>query len=411
MDFIVPYRVATDPFREEVLKAFDDVLTSGMFVLGDRTRDFEESFASSHGRKFGIAVNSDTAALEMALLLSAKKKDMDVSDLIVLMPDTSFYGCANVALRMGAEVAAVPSTISNGIMPTVGQVSEAISTFSDVHRKRLVYLAVYTAGTVGLDSLETIDWLTSLGIPVIEDCAHCHGATYTDGRLVGSAGPISTFSFYATKMIHSGEGGMLLVDDDDSDEFLRTYRNYGKDSSDLADPVFADSLILGYNWRMTEFQAALGAILWKHYKQIWMGRRKVELAYEGHYGSFQDPGASVIWRLGVDGARGTKLSPNLYRYIVIVDWMDTVEKNYQVYERMKERGIGLQAKCNSKPLSKMAVFQEHKNFSIFPDKLGSPTDAEGYCMKHLCLPIYPTLTVDEAEYVAESLTEVADGIR
>lgn len=273
---IAAYRVSTDKYQEEILLAFKEVLDSGMFVLGEKTEKFETIFKESHGRKHGISVNSDTAALEACLTLLQKEVGRGVGKkTIVMLPDAAFFGCANVILKMGMVPFVLPITVSNGVMPTVTQLEEAIASLEG--NSPLIYMAVYTAGTVGADALEAIALCEKYGIPVVEDCAHVHSARYSDGRLVGSAGRFATFSFYATKLIHSGEGGIILTDNDADAEFLRTYRNYGKRQ---IDPVFADSCMVGYNWRITEFQAALAGILWGHREEIHEDRSKAAEVYD-----------------------------------------------------------------------------------------------------------------------------------
>jgi len=407
---IVPYKIALEMFKDEVMKAFEEVIDSGMLILGEKTRKFEEIFSASHERKHGIAVNSDTSALEAALIALSWKLDgmpsdkhaiYDLSDTVVLMPDTAFYGCVNVALRLGAKVITVPSKVLNGVMCTVDQVVDTFKSFG-LGSKKTIFMAVYTAGTTGADSVELIRLLRDMGVPTVEDCAHAHGAKYSDGRLAGSEGDIATFSFYATKMIHSGEGGMLLVDDDDVAEFLRTYRNYGKDPN--GDPIFADSAIIGYNWRMTEFQAAIGSILWENYDKVYRERKKIADVYDHFFRSAGGHTDRLVYRLLV---KSGKLEPNLYRYIVMVPGLRSHADNEKVYGALKARGILLQAKCNSKPLWRFRVFENHPNFfGYLPSGGLLGSDAESYSISHLCLPIYPTMSEDEAEKVAASLLEV-----
>lgn len=389
---IVPYRVATDKYEAEILKAFQEVLRSGMFVLGEKTLQFEKNFAASHGRKYAVSVNSDTAALEAALTMIGEK---DRRKDTVLIPDAAFFGCANVALKMGYDVGVVDCSLTNGIMPTLEQLKRSVDEFLELDN--LIYMAVYTAGTVGIDAVEQIEWCRKYGIPVIEDCAHCHGARYKDGRLVGSAGDISTFSFYATKIVHCGEGGILLVDDEEQYKWLKTYRNYGKAWGPNEDPVFADCEMIGYNWRMTEFQAALADILWKHFDEIKADRKKVADVYDK---VCKDPAsAKMIYRLPVHvGMQDSLLEPNLYKYIAIVPALRSKAQNHALSDWLKARGVNLQAKCNSYPLS---------GFKVYEDKIMKMhlecQDAALYSMSHIALPIYPSMTVEQAEYVIENV--------
>jgi len=402
---VPPYEIACSMFEGEILDQFRAVLESGMLVLGQQTLMFEKRFAADHVRNFGIAVNSDTAALEAALcLLNYKFFGAESCQLKfhTLMPETAFYGCVNVVARLGGRVIPVPVTISNGIMPTKSQLLEVIGMFrGTVDFDDMVYMPVYTAGTVGGDAIACIDWCKQQGIPVVEDCAHVHGARYKDGSLAGHYGDISTFSFYATKMVHSGEGGMLLVDRQDWDEWLRIYRNYGKETK-FDDPVFADSRIIGYNWRMTEFQAALGLVMWRNYPQLAEGRAKVADIYDKFF--LPDTGlcAEVAKRLLV---RSGQLQPNLYRYIIMVEGLERYDQNVNLYALLADKGVVLQAKCNSKPITEYWVFGDR--FVIKHPLCQDPARASvKYCMGHLCLPIYPTLSRSSAYHIADTVAEV-----
>ncbi len=393
-------------FEDEILLHLKKVLQSGMFVLGEYTEQFEKTFAASHGRKHGIAVNSDTSALEAALCWLNFKTGttIGVHQLIgaVLMPDSAFFGCANVVARLSGRVLTIPITISNGTLPTLEQLQTAVDWCKRSRTPIAAYMSVYNAGTVGRDTLECLIFCQDQGIPVIEDAAHCHGAKYSTGEMVGHYGDLATYSFYATKMVHSGEGGMILTDDDDAAHWLRTYRNYGKTWGPGADPVFADSDMVGYNWRMTEFQAAIGLTLWKNYAKIYDERHRVEQIYDEYF----LPSGSRFGEAQVDRliVKCNELRPNLYRYIVMVDGLLSREQNHELYALLRERLVILQAKCNSLPVSLHKAL--HRFILPYQPAIAAPFEALSYCMSHLCLPIYPTLSSEDAAYIAETVVDV-----
>jgi len=399
MRSIAPYKSSISMFKEEIFKEFEKIFDVGILVLGDWTSRFEQEFSGAHGRRFGVAVTSDTAALEASLLML--KDFYKLKRLIVLMPDTAFFGCANVVFRLGGDVVPIPVEIENGIMPTLEQLKRCAiwaSRRSDSAPDDLIYMAVYTAGMVARDMIEQIEWCRKNGIKVLEDCAHTHGATYSDGKLAGSYGDVATFSFYATKMVHSGEGGMVLVDNPDWDRWLRTYRNYGKTWGEGADPIFQDVSVIGYNWRMTELQAAIGMVLWRNYQKIYSERQRVERIYD----SFFNNGNGRAERLVIKNAG--LLRPNLYRYIVLVDGLETEEQNHRLYRELESRGVRLQAKCNSKPLTEIELFKD--KLAFYPEAFVYTKESLRYSLSHLCLPIYPLLSDDEAEYIAETVNRV-----
>jgi len=401
MQKILPYKSSISLFKEEIFEEFEKIFDVGILVLGDWTERFEKEFSGSHGRRFGVAVTSDTAALEASLLML--KDFYKLERLIVLMPDTAFFGCANVVFRLGGSVVPIPVEVENGIMPTLKQLEEAVDWLKKwefIKPDELIYMAVYTAGMVARDMIEQIEWCRLKGIKVLEDCAHTHGATYSDGKFAGSYGDVATFSFYSTKIVHSGEGGMVLVDDPDWDRWLRTYRNYGKTWGEGADSIFQDVSVIGYNWRMTELQAAIGMVVWRNYQKIYSERQRVEKIYDSYF----NKGDGKAKRLVIKNAG--LLRPNLYKYIVLVDGLETEEQNHRLYKELEEKGIRLQTKCNPKPLTETELFKD--KFIFYFEAFRYPKESLRYSLGHICLPIYPLLSNEEAEYVAESVSQVIE---
>ncbi|MEM2946764.1 MAG: DegT/DnrJ/EryC1/StrS family aminotransferase, partial [Candidatus Bathyarchaeia archaeon] len=182
--------------------------------------------------------------------------------------------------------------------------------------------------------------------------------------------------------------------------WLRTYRNYGKTWGPEADPVFQDVSMIGYNWRMTEFQAAVGRVLWRNYRKIYEERQRVERIYD----KFFNNGNPVAKRLIVKDAG--MLKPNLYRYIVMVDGLEAEEQNHRLYGELEQRGIRLQAKCNSRPISETKLFKNRLVY--YPESFSEEKESSKYCNGHICLPIYPLLTDEEAVYIAENVMDVVE---
>jgi len=212
------------------IAAVSAVLQTGQIAQGEQVQRFEEAMASVTGRRGAVATNSGTSALHLALLALGVGKGDEV-----LMPSYTCVALVNAVRYVGAT-------------PRLAEIDPRTYNLDpDDARRRLTAAtrAVIVPHMFGLPA--DLAPMTEWGIPIIEDCAQAFGATYL-GRQVGSFGTISICSFYATKVFTTGEGGMLLSD---SDTLLQQSR-------DLRDYDGRPSLELRYNYKMTDFQAALG---------------------------------------------------------------------------------------------------------------------------------------------------------
>ena len=222
--------------RQYLLECIDSgwVSSEGPFV-----RDFEERFAARVGRRHGIAVSNGTAALDAAIeALGIGPGDE------VIMPAFTIISCIGQIVRAGAKPVLVDSDPVTWNMD-VGQIEAKVTP------RTKAIMAVHIYG-LPVDMDPVLDIAHRHGLRVLEDAAQMHGQTYK-GRPCGSLGDVGTFSFYPNKHITTGEGGMIVADDDRLAEDCRSLRNLcfqpGK--------RFVHER-LGWNLRMTNMQAALG---------------------------------------------------------------------------------------------------------------------------------------------------------
>lgn len=206
---------------------------------GPFIKRFETEFAQRFGRKHAVAVANGTAALDIAI----EALDIGPGDEVIV-PAFTIISCLHQIIRAGATPVLVDSCPLTWNMD-VGQIKSKITP------KTKAIMAVHIYG-LPVDMQPLLDLAENHGLKVIEDAAEAHGQTY-NGKPCGSFGDISTFSFYPNKHITTGEGGMVVTDDDDLAELARGLRNLCFQPAKR----FVHER-LGWNYRMTNMQAALG---------------------------------------------------------------------------------------------------------------------------------------------------------
>ena len=224
--------------RAEILARIDEALTSGQLTLGPIGRDLEAQFAKRHATRHAIAVSSGTSALEIIL------RALGVEGREVLVPANTFFATAAAVVHAGARVRFVecnPATMAfdlDDVAARIGPDTAAV-------------IAVHIGGLISPELPELAQLCEERGIALVEDAAHAHGSSL-GGRPAGTFGVAAAFSFYPTKVIAGGEGGMIVTDDDTIDDEARVYRDQGKGSF-LAN----FHTRMGANWRMSEPHAAI----------------------------------------------------------------------------------------------------------------------------------------------------------
>lgn len=266
--------VRTQPFPsypivgEEEVSAVVAVLKSGRlstfhssFLGGERVRQFEEDFARYHGVRHAVACNSGTAALHMAVAALG----IGPGDEVVLPPYT-FTATATAVLH-GNGVPVFADVREDGTLdPTA--VERALSP-----RTKAIIPVHLTGGPADMGPIMALAKRRGLG--VIEDAAQAPGARY-QGALVGTFGDLATYSFQETKNMMTGEGGMVITNDDALAERARAVRNHGESIAWGKKREYLSNL-LGWNYRMTEIEAALGRCQLRHLDE-WNDRRNANAA-------------------------------------------------------------------------------------------------------------------------------------
>ena len=276
-------------FGAREVELVDDCVRTGWVSSAGRYLDeFETRWAEYCGMGHGIAVSSGTAALDIAVSCLRLQSGDEV-----IMPSFTIVSCAQAVTKHGGRPVLVDCDPETWCLD-VGQVASKIT-----HRTRAVMPVHMYGHPADMDSLQVL--CDEAGIVVIEDAAEAHGAEYK-GRRCGGLGDIACFSFYANKIITTGEGGMVLTDSDEYAAHARAYRNlcFGGDRRFLHET-------LGENYRMTNMQAALGVAQLDRVDAIVKRKRAMAAAYSNGLASCgaiqlpteRDWATSVYWMFGI----------------------------------------------------------------------------------------------------------------
>ncbi|MBK6770837.1 MAG: DegT/DnrJ/EryC1/StrS family aminotransferase [Ignavibacteria bacterium] len=234
---------------------------------GPYVKEFEEKFSKRAGRKFGIAVCNGTAALEAAVIAAGVKKGDEV-----ILPSFTIISCASSIIRAGAIPVLVDSEEDNWNM-NVNQIRNKISK----NTKAIMIVHIYG---LPVDIDPVLKLAEEFNLKIIEDAAELIGQTYK-GKPCGSFGDVSTFSFYPNKHITTGEGGMIVTDDPEIESRCRSLRNlcFKPEKRFVHDE-------LGFNFRMTNLQAALGLAQFERLDEFINRKRWIGKLYNEQFRNF-----------------------------------------------------------------------------------------------------------------------------
>jgi len=256
---------------DEEAEAAAETVASGWIAQGPRVREFEEAFAVAIGAPHAVAVSSCTTALHLAMIVAGIGPGDEV-----IVPSLSFIATANAARYVGARpvFADVDLSTQNLTQQTV-----------EPHltgRTRAVILVDQAGIPADLDAMRAL--CDPLGITVIEDAACAAGSTYR-GRPAGAGAALSAFSFHPRKLLTTGEGGMVVTPDGPTAARLRRLREHGMDVSAVdrhrsQQPVIEHYTEVGFNYRMTDIQAAIGLVQLRKLPEMVARRRALAQRYQ-----------------------------------------------------------------------------------------------------------------------------------
>lgn len=353
----VRIRLARTWTGEEELQAIREVLESGVLTNGPRTAEFERVFALRHDVAHAVAFANGTVALAAMYRAVGIGPGDDV-----VVPSMTFISSATSVLHVGATpVFADVDPRTFNLDPT------------DVRRRLTprtkAVLAVHYAGQpAAMDELQKV--CDETGVVLLEDAAQAVGARYL-GRSAGALGLMAMFSFTPTKNITTGEGGLVTTDDGDLAVALRLMRNHGQSA------LYRHE-VLGWNWRITEMQAAMGLAQMRRLDAILGRKRRNATWMTERLGPV--PGITPPWR-------DPRADPVHMLYTCLLD-----ERRDEVLNGMLAEGI--EARLYFPPAHRQPVFQQDVTDLPVTDALAE---------RMLSIPMHSQLTQDELEDIADTL--------
>lgn len=359
-----------------------DTLKSGWITTGPRVKKFEEEFASVIGSRHAVAVSSCTAGLHLALVAAG----VGPGDEVVTSPYT-FTASAAAVLHAGAKpvLADVESDTAN-IDP------KALSAAITARTKAII--PVHVAGhPCAMDEITEI--AGQRGIPVIEDAAHSLPAAYK-GRKIGTLSPMTVFSFYATKNLTTGEGGMITTEDDQIRERLSIFGYHGMSRDGwkrytARGSWYYEILEDGFKYNMPDLLAALGLVQLRRLDEMQTARMRIVRQYDAAFADL--PGIMTpVARPEVDSA--------WHLYIIRLDPTALRIDRDRFIAEMTERGIGVSV--HFIPLAHHPLYQR-----LLGVRPADHPVAEMIYTRSFSLPLYPSMTPEQVSRVIDAVTAIA----
>ncbi len=367
--------------EDDDVAAVVSALRSDYLTTGPRVAEFEEALAAALQARFAVAVATGTAALHAAYFAAGLGAGDDV-----VVPAMTFLATANAALYLSAKPVFADVDADSGLL-----------TLSDLERawtpRTRAVVPVHLTG-MPVDLKPISEFARSRGAVVIEDAAHALGARYHDRPIgAGDWSDMTVLSFHPVKHITSGEGGAVLTNDAELYKRLRQFRNHGMvhDGASLRrespGPWYYEQQALGFNYRITDLQCALGTSQLAKLDRFVKRRRELAHIYDQRL-------ASVASVTPVAPSHQDRLSA-YHLYSVLVDFDRLGCTRADVMNRLRSGGIGSQVHYIPVPAQ---PFYEDRGYdpSAFPG-------ANAYYARTLSLPLYPTLSDQDVERVVHSL--------
>jgi perosamine synthetase len=397
MKGFLPY--GRQSISEDDIASVSEVLRSDFLTCGPKVEEFERQFAAVVGARHAVAVNNATAALHLAMRVT----NMGIGDRVITSPNT-FLASANAAAYVGA------TPDFSDIDPVSYNLDPACLKESWRSDTKAVVAVDY--GGQPCDMPAVAEVAREHGAIIIEDACHGVGGGFLhEGRSWKLGGhpwaDITTFSFHPVKTMTTGEGGALVTENDEYADRARRLRNHGmerdparfvsSDSCSLTSekgPWYYEMSDLGYNYRITDLQCALGLSQLNRLDQFVTRRRQIVSYYNAAF-------SGISW-LTTPGLRDTRNREEIawHLYTLQVDFEAIGKTRTQTMLELREKRVGTQVLYI--PVHLQPFYRQSYGYA-----LGKCPHAEAFYAKALTLPLYPAMTDADAEHVIAAVRGLA----
>lgn len=353
----------TRPLLEGVLEDIEHILEGGFLVQGELVSAFEGSLAEYVSRKHAIAVNSGTSAIQCALMALEPGSEDEI-----VVPDFTFPATANAIVNAGGK-----PVLADIDLETFNVSVDSIEGLIGPRTKAVMVVDLFG---LSADLTRISDICKTRGIELLEDAACALGASI-DGKRCGSFGKASMLSFHPRKIVTTGEGGMVLTDDDAIADLVRKLRNHGI--------ARGQGFVLpGFNFRMNEIEACLGLAQMRQIDRLIDGRRKAAQCYRELLADVSE----VRLPSEPDGMFHTYQS-----YVILLD--PKIDRDHLMEEMYRQ---GVETTIGTYAIHAQPYYRER--FGYKPGMV----ETSYYAYQHsLALPMYSSITRDEIATVVEKL--------
>lgn len=364
---------------DEEIEAVTKVLKSKWLSMGPVTQKFEKEFADYLGVKHAFGVSSGTAALHIAL----KALGIEEGDEVIV-PSLTFVATANSVLYCGAKPIFADIISLNNFNISPDDISEKIT-----NKTKAITVVHYGGYPCDMDAIMEI--AKAHNLKVIEDAAHAPGAEYK-GRKCGTIGDVGCFSFFANKNLVTGEGGMIVTNDDALAEKIRVMRSHGMTTltwdRHKGHAHSYDVVDMGFNYRINEMASALGLVQLKKLNENNGRRKKIVEGYRKRLEDISE--ISVPFKNHKE-----KSSYHIFPILLAED----IARN-EFIDKLKEKGI--QTSIHYPPIH---LFTYYRKMFGFEEGILPKTEFVGE--HEITLPLYPVMGKEDVKFITERISEQA----
>ena len=364
---------ATKPFffdndQKFILNGLKKILTGKSFLsAGSYGKEFEEKFAKYIGTKYAVSCNSGTSALELIC------RSLKISGKEIIVPSNTFIASVNAILNSGCKP--IFADCGEDMCIDIKSIEKKIT------KNTSAIMVVHIGGIITKDIFKIKKLCEKKKIFLIEDAAQAHGSLLNKKK-AGTFGIAAGFSFFSTKVMTTGEGGMVTTNNSKLVKRMKSMREFGKVKKGIYQNYHTS---IGYNWRLGEVNSLMGLMQLKSINKFINGRKKIAKIYDKELSGIKN--IELIKPSDNEGH-------NYFKYIILLK----NKKRETVHKYLVKNSISPSGYVYEIPLHKQPIFKKYNKIKL--------VNSEKYCSKHFCLPIFYNMKTSQANYVIEVLKKI-----